>query len=227
MTACGLHTRFYRRWHLQAKISRVEAIIGQARALWRLTQTMKPLRATFLRFSLFSFLRKRPTIARRLLLFSIFYCFSGGWVAALGPARHISQYAHTAWRIQDGIFSGAPNAITQTTDGYLWIGTQNGLVRFDGVRFVPWVPPDGKRLSTRVFSLLAASDGSLWIGTGTNLAHLKDGDLINYADAAGRFNTILQDGNGTVWVVRSRVHDGGGPLCKVMDTKLRCYGKPF
>ena len=39
--------------------------------------------------------------------------------------------------IQDGIFNGTPVAIAQTQDGYIWIGTQAGLVRFDGVRFVP------------------------------------------------------------------------------------------
>jgi len=50
---------------------------------------------------------------------------------AVDPSRHISQYAHTTWRIQDGVFSGAPHAITQTTDGYLWIGTEAGLLRFD------------------------------------------------------------------------------------------------
>jgi ligand-binding sensor domain-containing protein len=144
---------------------------------------------------------------------------------AVDPSRPISQYAHSAWRIQDGFFSGAPNAITQTTDGYLWIGTQNGLVRFDGVRFVPWVPPDGNRLSIGIFSLLAASDGSLWIGTGANLAHLKDGDLINYVDGLGRINAILEDRNGTVWIARSRVRDATGPLCQVAGTKLRCHGE--
>ena len=186
---------------------------------------MKLQRATFLRFSLFFLLRTQPTIARCILLFSIFYCFSAGWAVALGPARHISQYGHTAWRIQDGVFAGAPNAIAQTADGYLWIGTQNGLVRFDGVRFVPWVPPDGKRLSTSVFSLLAASDGTLWIGTGTNLAHLKDGELINYVDGLGRINAILEDRDGTVWIARSRVHDAAGPLCQVVGAKLRCHGE--
>ena len=55
---------------------------------------------------------------------------------ALDADRRISQYAHTAWRTQDGAFSGTPNAIMQTADGYIWIGTQAGLVRFDGVRFV-------------------------------------------------------------------------------------------
>src|SRR3984885_6837716 len=106
-----------------------------------------------------------------------------GTLSALDPTKWISQYAHTAWRMQDGVFNGAPNAIAQTTDGYLWIGTQNGLIRFDGVRFVPLVPLKGKPLSGGIFSLLAGTDGSLWIGTSTNLAHLQNGNLTNYAGA--------------------------------------------
>jgi ligand-binding sensor domain-containing protein len=75
----------------------------------------------------------------------------------------ISQYAHTAWRIQDAVFNGFPYAITQTADGYLWIGTESALVRFDGVWFVPWSSPDGKELpSSRIFALLAARDSASW-----------------------------------------------------------------
>ena len=65
---------------------------------------------------------------------------------ALDPNLQISQYAHTAWRLRDGTFPGTPTAITQTTDGYVWIGTVAGLLRFDGVRFVPFAPPTGKHL---------------------------------------------------------------------------------
>jgi ligand-binding sensor domain-containing protein len=75
--------------------------------------------------------------------------------SALDPGKRISQYAHSAWLLQGGAFSGAPNAIAQTRDGYLWIATDGGLVRFDGTRFVPWGPPKGKHLSDlRVISLL-------------------------------------------------------------------------
>jgi signal transduction histidine kinase/ligand-binding sensor domain-containing protein len=122
-------------------------------------------------------------------------------------------------------FSGAPNAIAQTTDGYLWIGTQNGLIRFDGVRFVPWVPQKGRLLSSGIFALLAGTDGSLWIGTSTNLAHLQNGNLTNYLDADGRVNSIVQSHDGGIWITRSRVHDDKGPLCEVKGTSLRCYGK--
>jgi ligand-binding sensor domain-containing protein len=153
----------------------------------------------------------------------LFFALSSAW--GVDSSRHISQYGHTAWRIQDGVFSGAPNAIAQTTDGYLWIGTQNGLIRFDGVRFVPWVPLKGKLLSSGIFSLLAGTDGGLWIGTSTNLAHLQNGILTNYLDADGRVNSIVQGHDGRIWITRSRVHDDKGPLCEVKGPSLRCHGK--
>src|SRR5215475_9796606 len=81
-------------------------------------------------------------------------------VAGLAPSRKISQYGHSMWRIQDGYLPAPPEAIAQTGDGYLWIGTDAGLVRFDGVRFSPWPSPRGERLpSDQILYLLAASDG--------------------------------------------------------------------
>src|SRR4029450_3503291 len=58
--------------------------------------------------------------------------------AALDEKTRITQYRHTAWRVQEGAFESAPNAITQTADGYIWIGTDSGLVKYDGVRFQRW-----------------------------------------------------------------------------------------
>src|SRR5882757_1579947 len=78
-------------------------------------------------------------------------------VFALNPALDVSQYAHTSWKIHDGFTRGMINSITQTPDGYLWLGTEFGLVRFDGVRAVPWEPPGHQHLG-RVFSLLVARD---------------------------------------------------------------------
>src|SRR5580704_18898424 len=85
---------------------------------------------------------------------------------ALDPSLDISQYAHTAWKTREGFFKGAINAIAQTPDGYLWLGTEFGLFRFDGVRKVQFQLPAGEHLpSERIFGLLAARDGRLWIGT--------------------------------------------------------------
>src|SRR5271168_3911916 len=163
----------------------------------------------------------------RLLLFCfVFFFFTIRPVGAIDTSRQITQYGHTAWRIEDGVFAGAPNAIAQTTDGYLWIGTQAGLTRFDGVRFVSWRPPEGTQLpSNRVNSLLGARDGSLWIGTTMGVARWRNGQLTNYRDPTGTIMAILEDRDGTVWIARANISDAKGPLCKVIDTGLRCYGK--
>ena len=66
--------------------------------------------------------------------------------SALDPSLDISQYAHTAWKSRDGFTRGAIQALAQTPDGYLWLGTEFGLVRFDGVKATPWQPPPGPQL---------------------------------------------------------------------------------
>ena len=154
-----------------------------------------------------------------ILLCSVLACPSAN---ALDPALRISQYAHTAWRVRDGVFAGAPTAITQTTDGYVWIGTLGGLLRFDGVRFVRWTPPAGEHLpTTAVISLLGAADGSLWIGTASGLAQWKNGNLLTFPETAGRVNSIYQDREGTIWMARSRTR--AGAVCKVTVNVAKCY----
>jgi signal transduction histidine kinase/ligand-binding sensor domain-containing protein len=166
-------------------------------------------------------------VTPRLLLFCfVLFSFTMSPVGALDTSRQISQYGHTAWRVEDGVFSGSPNAIAQTTDGYLWIGTQAGLMRFDGVRFVSWQPPKGSELpSSRINSLLGARDGSLWIGTSMGLARWRNGNLINYSDATGSIMAILEDRTGTIWIARANLSDAKGPLCKIIDTAVRCLGR--
>ena len=156
-----------------------------------------------------------------LILFcSVLACPSAN---AVDPDRRISQYAHTAWRVRDGIFPGSPTAIAQTRDGYVWIGTPSGLLRFDGVRFVPFVPPTGKILpNPAVISLLGTTDGGLWIGTDNGVAEWKNGDLINFPETEGRVNSIYEDREGTIWIARSRITAGG--VCKIAASVGKCYG---
>ena len=165
-------------------------------------------------------------IVRILALLAILFVPSADRTFALDQTSHVSQYGHSVWRIQDGAFRGAPNAIVQTKDGYLWIGTDGGLVRFDGVRFVPWSPPPGERLlDPRVFTLLGARDGSLWIGTGYSISHWRTGELINYQQLSGRIEAIAEDSDGAVWFVRTQITDGMGPVCRIKSEQLQCYGK--
>jgi signal transduction histidine kinase/ligand-binding sensor domain-containing protein len=154
-----------------------------------------------------------------LILANVLPCLTAN---ALDPDLRISQYAHTAWRVRDGAFAGAPNAITQTADGYVWIGTFAGIVRFDGVRFVPFAPPAGQHLpNPAVISLLGATDGSLWIGTASGLAQWKNGQLFTFPETAGRVNSIYEDPDGTIWIARSRTEAGG--VCKVALSVATCY----
>src|SRR5688572_31006944 len=107
---------------------------------------------------------------------------------ALNPKLDVSQYAHTSWKIRDGFPKGEISSIAQTPDGYLWLGTEFGLIRFDGVRHVQWRPPANQELpSNWIFSLLAARDGTLWIGTGNGVASWKDGKLTTYPEFTGRY----------------------------------------
>jgi ligand-binding sensor domain-containing protein len=110
--------------------------------------------------------------------------------SALDPSRHVSQYGHTVWRIQDGAIDPAAE-ITQTADGYLWLGSTNGLLRFYGVKFVPYAPP-GLNLPTRGFTfLLGARDGSLWLGMRRGLSRLKDGRLhLTYAQNSALWGIV-------------------------------------
>ena len=164
-------------------------------------------------------MRRSSLIAAGMLL----VCCSGAF--AQNPALDVSQYAHTAWKVSEGFAKGVIRSIAQTPDGYLWVGTDFGLQRFDGVRAVPWQPPPGEHLpATAVGRLLAARDGRLWIGTRSGLATWKDGKLTHYPELEGHnIQGLLEDREGTVWV-------GGwtpslGRLCRIQSGNTQCYGE--
>jgi signal transduction histidine kinase/ligand-binding sensor domain-containing protein/CheY-like chemotaxis protein len=142
-----------------------------------------------------------------------------GPVSALDPSRDLSRYGHDAWRIEQGLPQDTIQTIAQTADGYLWIGTQRGLARFDGVRFAVYGPANVPALhSQAIDTLLADPDGSLWITTdGGGLAHRRDGrdgrDGRDSRDSAGltafttadglptdRLRSLLLDPDGTLWI---------------------------
>jgi hypothetical protein len=139
---------------------------------------------------------------------------------ALDPNRRLSQYAHSAWRIQDGFFKSAVVAIAQTRDGYVWIGTEAGLLRFDGVGFIPWKADHGERLASGLIEdLLAASDGSLWIASRGGLSRWNNQKLTNYPARDPRdLNLVLEDSQGRIWSARP------GSLCEWLEDKIQCYG---
>lgn len=98
---------------------------------------------------------------------------------ALNPQRALTQSRLSVWTSDTGLPQNTIDAIVQTRDGYLWIGTEEGLVRFDGVRFVVRDRQNAPALrSAFISSLYEAPDGTLWIGTyGGGMARLRNGRI--------------------------------------------------
>lgn len=144
---------------------------------------------------------------------------------ALDPSLDVSQYAHTTWKLRDGFVKGQIISLAQGSDGYLWIGTEFGLYRFDGVRAVPWNVPSGEQLPSNIIDgLLAARDGTLWIGTATGLASWKDGRLTAHPEMDGQLViSLLEDHEGTVWAGGIR-KTNPAKLCAFRKAGVECRG---
>src|SRR5271157_17642 len=145
--------------------------------------------------------RAKSAVPIRVLLLACPALICGRTAFALDPSLDISQYAHTAWTVRDGFSLGNIYAMAQTPDGYLWLGTEFGLFRFDGVRSIPWQPPAGQHLpDNNIHRLLAARDGTLWIGTFAGLAMWSGGKLTPRPELGGGVVTsLIEDREGTVW----------------------------
>ena len=142
--------------------------------------------------------------------------------AGIGHAQtlNIGQYTHTAWRIRDGFASARIVAIAQTPDGYLWLGTARGLLRFDGIGATPWRSPRGPQLSNvEIGDLLVARDSTLWIGTARGLFTMKNGRVEEYSELSGvRITKLLERRDGTVWLGTF----SPARLCTVRARSLTC-----
>jgi ligand-binding sensor domain-containing protein/anti-sigma regulatory factor (Ser/Thr protein kinase) len=134
--------------------------------------------------------------------------------------RTLTQYVHRIWQAQQGLPQGAISQIFQTHDGYLWLATQAGLVRFDGVAFTPVeevIPGAPSNLWTR--NAIEDSQGALWITSNdTGVFRLAPGGSTQYTTAQGLPSDVAQclvpDGEGVVWACTenglARIESRGG-----------------
>lgn len=124
---------------------------------------------------------------------------------ALDPRKSLTQYSHTSWTQQHGLPQDTIRAITQTTDGYLWLGTDEGLARFDGYEFVSFSKANGDLPTNSITALAAMADGSLWIGTSNGLAQYRDHHFRTFTIKQGlpdnSITALYSDHEGTLWVV--------------------------
>lgn len=114
-------------------------------------------------------------------------------------------YLHRSWQFEEGLPQNTVQAVLQTKDGYLWVGIQKGLARFDGVQFTVFDSnnvPEIKHPS--IFCLQETHDGSLWIGTDGGLTRLKDGQFRHYSKSEGLphdgIRALCERKDGTLWV---------------------------
>jgi len=126
-----------------------------------------------------------------------------------------ARYLIDVWETDDGLPQNSVISMIQTRDGYLWLGTLNGLVRFDGIRFTVFDESNTPGLpSSRIVGLFEDSESNLWIGTeSAGAVLLKDGRISNLdigrGTREGRLMASCEDSSGAVWL-----YTADGQLCR-------------
>src|SRR4051812_35791689 len=140
-----------------------------------------------------------------------------GLLAWISAARATDEWVVRSWEASDGLPQNSGNAVVQTRDGFLWVGTSGGLARFDGVRFRKFGLEDGLR-AVRISALVEDAQGALWIGTsGGGLSRWANGRIASFGAAEGfpagtDVISLAADRDGSVWVGTEKglVHATGG-----------------
>ena len=153
----------------------------------------------------------RPALPLRLFLSTllrgcaVFFTFAAPCVLALNPDERPANYIVGHWDTEDGLPHNSIKQLFQTRDGYLWIGTQQGLARFDGLSFTvfnssntPGIP------NNQITSMAETRDGSLWIGTSAGLVRFLGGRFTAYTQADGlkaqTINAVCVAPDGSLWI---------------------------
>lgn len=164
----------------------------------------------------FSFIAR---LSGRYVPLCVLWCVMAWWSASSNIFA--AQYSSRLWQMEDGLPHTIVQAITQTRDGYLWVGTREGLARFDGVSFTP-LPFTGGTTHPSITSLCESRDGSLWIGTEkTGLFCWRNGRLSHFQTSDGVSDdrgTMIREGkDGNLWVGTSH------GLARLKDGKIEFF----
>ena len=148
----------------------------------------------------------RPSRLRHRLILIISLLLSGSGTAfALDSQTNLSRYGHDVWLTENGLPQNTVHSIAQTKDGYLWIGTEAGLARFDGVTFTIFDKQNTPQIkSNYIRTLLADRQGALWIGTAEGLVRRLNGTFTLFTTNEGlpsnTIQAIHEDHEGNLWV---------------------------
>jgi hypothetical protein len=146
-----------------------------------------------------------------------------GHAHGLDPRKRLTQNRHSTWRIQDGFFPSNPSWVSQTADGYLWVGgPSSGAFRFDGVRFVPW---SAASTSSGTYLFLPEKGGGFWIGDVHGISQVRGNLIVSHFNLDASPSRMVEDGDGSLWVLTLNHAGSSGPLCHATDREVRCFGK--
>ncbi len=157
--------------------------------------------------------------ARARCLFVMFLAFVGV-ACALDRGKSMSQYAHRIWGQEEGLFQPTIYSILQTRDGFLWLGTQDSLIRFDGVHFREFAEGNSPLRGSLIRALVEDDAGNLWAGSlGSGILRIAhDGAVQHYSIANGLPSNavfcLVPDKKGAIWACTTEglVHIENGHL---------------
>ncbi len=158
-----------------------------------------------------------------LISIVILLLFSPPRIWALHPTKDISQFHLDTWKTERGLPENTVCCILQSRDGYIWLGTAKGLVRFDGVRFKVLDKKGLKQLSKYfIRSLCEDHESNLWVGTDSGLIKYRNGKFTLFTTREGLPHNIIknvrQDSKKNIWICT----DGGG-LTRFKDGHFFTY----
>jgi len=142
---------------------------------------------------------------RHLRVAALFLLLAGTRTPALDPARHLKEFGHQAWLTENGLPQNTVQAIVQTQDGYLWIGTQEGLARFDGLNFTVFDKENTPAFkSNDIRFLVEDRQGRLWISTSYGLVCRHNGEFKSFTVNEGlpdnSIGPVVEDTSGKIWI---------------------------
>jgi signal transduction histidine kinase/ligand-binding sensor domain-containing protein len=150
-----------------------------------------------------------------------------GLAAALEPGTPLAGYERQSWSMESGLPQNTVQALAQTRDGFVWLGTEAGLARFDGVAFAVFDKTTSPALpGNDIRCLLATADGSLWVGTSEGLARWNGGAVTAFTTRDGlpgdSIRALSADGAGSIVVITESGEVGiqGGRVVPLAPDKL-------
>ncbi|HSR67077.1 MAG TPA: two-component regulator propeller domain-containing protein [Acidobacteriota bacterium] len=146
------------------------------------------------------------------------------WGSGLDPAKHLTQYSWDVWHSEDGLPQDSVRTILQSSDGYLWLGTHEGLARFDGASFSVFNQGNSNLPSNSISSLCETPDSTLWIGTSGGLVRRQGREMVPLSTEDGLSSNVVEHVfcslSGDVWAATS-----GGGVSLYRDGRFQSFDR--